>query len=144
MINFEKIKSICVNKYNENKKIRYLLIGIINTIFGIFSFPIVCILFTPRFFTYELALLISYFLCTTISFISNKYLVFKMRGSISNQYIKFIALHILNFLINLSVLSFLVTRFDQDPVVVQITYSIVFVVCSYFWHDRITFNRIKI
>lgn len=127
----------------HHKKIRFLMVGVLNTIVGLSVYPILYLLMFPVGFGYIEILMVAQFLCITFSFISNKYFVFKTQGNFKKEYLKFFAFHGVYFLINLIALPVLVEVFEVNPIVAQTSYSLLIIVTSYFWHNAITFKEVK-
>jgi putative flippase GtrA len=81
----------------------------------------------------------------TIGFFIHKYLVFKTKGNHLLEYVRFVSLQLICFLLNLAMLPFIVSYFYINPVIGQTIFATIVIVLSYLWHSRITFlNRDKI
>lgn len=124
----------------HQKKIRFLIVGGINTAVGLAVYPILYVMLTPFDVGYIRALIFSQIICITFSFISNKYFVFKTKGNIKKEYPKFFAFYGIYFLLNLICLPAMVETFNMNPMIAQTLFSIAIIVSSYFWHNTITFK----
>ena len=124
----------------HQKKIRFLIAGIVNTLVGLASYPLLYIMLNPLEFSYIVVLIISQLLCVTFSFVSNKCFVFKTKGNLSKEYLKFFLFHGFYFCINLIALPVMVEFLKLNPMVAQTIFSIFIIVTSYFWHSTITFK----
>lgn len=131
------------NLYASSKKIRYLLVGIVNTIFGLVTYPLLYLVLKPIGAGYITVLLAAQVICISFSFASNKYFVFKTNGNLKNEYIKFFSFHAIYFSINLMVLPLMVEVLKLNPIIAQTLFSVFVIVTSYFWHNMITFKVSK-
>lgn len=136
----EKIQQIYLG---HQKKFRFLLAGIVNTAVGLAIYPALYLALHPNGLGYVEILVFAQVICVTFSFISNKYFVFKSKGNLSDEYIKFFTFHGIYFFINLLVLPVLVEFMKFNPMIAQTIFSILIIVTSYFWHNLITFKVSK-
>lgn len=136
----ERIQQIYLG---HQKKFRFLLAGIVNTAVGLAIYPALYLALHPNGLGYVEILVIAQVICVTFSFVSNKYFVFKSKGSLKKEYIKFFSFHGLYFLINLMALPALVEWMKLNPMIAQTIFSILIIVTSYFWHNLITFKASK-
>lgn len=127
----------------HQKKFRFLLAGIVNTAVGLAAYPILYLVLHPNGLGYVEILIIAQVICITFSFVSNKYFVFKSKGDLKKEYIKFFSFHGLYFLINLMALPALVEWLNLNPMIAQTIFSILIIVTSYFWHNSVTFKDPK-
>ncbi len=127
----------------KSKKVRYLAVGGVNTLWGLAAYPLLYLLLTPLGFNYIVILVLAYIVGTAFSFTTQKYLVFKTRGNHIHEILKFLGLQGIILCINLLLLPLLVATTGLNPVVLQVTLGIFFAVASYIFHDRITFNSQK-
>jgi putative flippase GtrA len=127
----------------HQKKIRFLVVGVMNTAVGLAMYPLLYTLLRPFEIDYIGTLIFSQIICITFSFISNKYFVFKTKGNIKKEYPKFFAFYGIYFLLNLVCLPFMVEILNLNPMIAQTIFSIAIVASSYFWHNMITFKYIK-
>lgn len=123
----------------HRKKLMFLAVGGINTIVGISIFPLLYYVLRPLDIHYVLLLVISQIAGITFSYVTNKLIVFRTRGWLLSEYLRFATYYGVYFLINLGLLPFCVEILKQDPVVSQIIISLGSVFATYFWHSRITF-----
>lgn len=129
--------------FDHQKKLRFLFAGLVNTCVGLATYPILYFGLHPYGFGYIQILVLAQFICITISFISNKYFVFKSKGKMKYEYIKFFAFHGLFFSLNLIVLPILVEVMKLNPMLAQTIFSVLIIVTSYFWHNSFTFKAPK-
>jgi len=129
---------------SHETKVRFLLVGALNTAVGLSVFPLLFFLITPEEFQYLYILIISHLICISFSFVTIKLLVFQTSGNYMSEIRKFILFHILNFLMNLVMLPLLVEVAGMHPVWAQTLFTSAIIMTSYFWHSRITFIASKI
>jgi putative flippase GtrA len=120
-------------------KIRFLLAGILNTVFGLGTFPVLYFMLAGFKLHYLAILTISQAICITFAFLTNKFLVFRTKGNYMAEFLKFITFHLSYFAVNLLVLPILVELLHFNPVIAQSLFAILVIASSYFWHSRITF-----
>ena len=126
---------------NHNKKLRFLIAGVVNTLVGLSVYPILYFFLAPIGYGYIKVLLLAQIICITFSFISNKYFVFKTKGNLKKEYVKFFIFYGLYFLLNLLCLPFLVEVMKINPIISQTLFSVAIIASSYFWHNFITFKH---
>jgi putative flippase GtrA len=81
--------------------------------------------------------------CITFSFFTNKYFVFKTKGNVKEEYLRFFAFYGFYLLLNLLCLPFLVEVIQITPILAQTLFSFAIIVSSYFWHNLVTFKQTK-
>ena len=123
----------------EEKKLRFLIIGGVNTLFGISIFPILYYLLENFHIHYLIILFIGHLIAINFSYFSNKFLVFKTKGNFINEYPRFFFYQILVFLLNLGPFAALVEIAGIHPVIVQVILTCLMILISYIWYNRYTF-----
>jgi putative flippase GtrA len=121
-------------------KVRFLLVGALNTAVGLSVFPALYLLAVPLQLHYLSILVISQILCVSFSFLTSKFLVFRTSGNYLRESGKFISFHLSLFLLNLAALPALVELAGMNPIWAQMLFTILVIVTSYFWHSNITFS----
>ena len=125
---------------NNETKVRFLITGVLNSLFGLIMFPFFFYLLEEYKLHYLIILTISQFVCIIFAYLTNKFLVFKTKGNYIPEFLKFITFHLSHFGINLIALPILVEFFKLQPVVAQVFFAIMVIISSYFWQSRITFK----
>jgi putative flippase GtrA len=129
------------NLANQHQiKIRFLLVGALNTVVGLTIFPALYFLVIPLQIHYLLILVISQTICVSFSFMTSKLLVFRTSGNYLRESAKFITFHLILFLLNLAVLPALIQFANMHPIWAQMLFTILVIVSSFFWHSNITFS----
>jgi putative flippase GtrA len=124
-------------------KVRFVLAGALNTVFGLAAYPALYFLLAPLKLHYLSVLVVSQVICITFSFYTNKHLVFRTSGGYLREYGKFATFHLSYLLVNLAALPALVELAGMKPVWAQTLFAVLVIVTSYFWHSRITFSKAK-
>jgi len=121
-------------------KVRFLLTGMLNTLVGLATFPILYYMLSGYALHYLVLLCISQAVCIPFAFVTNKFLVFRTKGNYVHEFLKFLTFHLSYFVANLVALPLMVNLFSLNPVIAQSLFAIMVIVSSYFWHSRITFS----
>ena len=124
---------------NDKVKVRFILAGIINTVFGLSAYPILYYSLAKFNLHYLVILFISQVICITFSYATNKIFVFKTRGNFVSEYVKFSSFYLSYFLVNLLALPFMVEVLKINPIFSQIIFTFFVVISSFFWHSKISF-----
>jgi putative flippase GtrA len=144
--NFD-IKRLHINLYKyfkigfELEKIRYLIVGTINTIFGIGVYPFLYLLFDFWKNHYLYLMLVCWILSTTFSFITNRNIVFRSTSSYISQYLKYIPYHLVNLLLNWILLYFMTNFLNLSPLICQLVIGIISAFLGYLWYSRFVFIK---
>ena len=124
----------------RQKSFRFLIAGVINTVVGLAAYPVL-LWITPYFRVhYLVALSIAQVSCLIFAFIVYKIGVFRTRGSIAAEFLKFSSFYAMNYAANWIFLPVSVEVFNLPPVLAQLSFTALIIVGSYFWHSRITFR----
>ena len=122
-------------------KLRYLVAGGVNTVFGLAFYPVLMLASDWLYRHYMVALLISQFVCTLFSFVNFKAFVFRTRGGAVREYLRFTAFYYAIYAVNWAVLPLAVEKLHWDRIAFQLCFSIATVVIGYFYNARVTFRR---
>lgn len=127
--------------YRHERKVRFLIVGGINTLVGLSIYPILYTLLKPIGFSYVEVLFLAQAICITFAFFNYKYFVYKTKGGIKKEYIKFFMFYGLYFVLNLFFLPLMVEVIHINPIISQTFFSLAVTATSYFWHTLITFKK---
>jgi putative flippase GtrA len=122
-------------------KLRFLIAGGLNTVFGLAIFPILLLALAPFGWNYLEVLVVCQVVSVCFAYATNKLLVFRTQGSYLAEFGKFASFYVLNFAVNLAVLPVLVEIGHIPPMIAQTAFVIIVVCTSYLWHSRFTFRR---
>lgn len=123
----------------HERKIRFLIAGGFNTVFGLTTFTGLYLLFSDTIHYLAIAV-IANLLAITCAFFIYRYLVFKSNGPIIKEYFKMYAVYAVSFSINIVLLAALVETINLHPIAGQVIVVFVTVIFSYFGHSRFTFS----
>lgn len=118
---------------------RYLVIGMLNTLWGFVSYPIFYALLARTGVHYLVILAFNYAFNATVAYWLQKLLVFKTLGNVGREYARFLVLQAIFFGINVVFLPFVVAIFGLNPVIGQMLFIVVVAIGGFFWNDKITF-----
>lgn len=129
--------------YQHERKVRFVIVGGINTLVGLSIYPTLYIVLKPIGFSYLEVLFLAQVICITFAFFNYKYFVYKTRGGIKKEYIKFFMFYGFFFILNLFFLPLMVEVININPIISQTFFSLFVTATSYFWHTLITFKNVK-
>lgn len=122
-----------------NEKIRYLLIGGYNTLFGYGVFAVLWILWGQS-LHYIVILSLSHVIAVTNAFFGYRILVFRKKGGAWGDFVRFNMVYLGAFVFNVLALPILIEAANLHPLVAQALLVIVTVVASYLLHRRFSFK----
>jgi putative flippase GtrA len=123
----------------HKSKIAYLLVGGWNTFFGYGAFALLYYFLSSK--THSAVILtISYVISITNAFIGYKIFVFRTKGNILREYIRFYVVYGGAFLINLVLLPLCMNHLLLSAYVSQAFITMLTVVASYVFHSVYTFK----
>ena len=129
-----------INFFNfHKKKILYVIVGAWNTLFGYGVFVLLQYYLSNQ-LNYILILVISYILSITNAFIGYKVFVFKTKGNILKEYLKFYLIYGGVFVFNILTLPFFVEVLLLDIYVAQAVVTFITIFGSYLLHKRFSFK----
>lgn len=115
--------------------VRFVLVGILNTIVGYGAFFILL-----NYFDYLAALLVSYGVGILHSFLWNKYWTFRSGGVRIAEFLKFNSVYVLSLVVNAAALAALVEVLRLDPKLGQLLLLPVTTLISYLGHKYWSFR----
>jgi len=131
------MKKQVISKEYLKETIKYIIVGLMNTIIAFLAYYIV-FSFTTN---YLLALAALYIAGILNSFFWNKYWTFESKGDAKKEFSKFIIVYIITFIINYLLLLVLVGKLNLDKSLAGIVSVIIAIVVSYIgnklWSFRI-------
>lgn len=129
-------------------KIRFLIIGVWNTIFGYLVYVSLDYLFTfvfqKRYLAYMMAAVLSNIIATTSAFLFHKHITFKstVRGKgVIIEYFKFYSTYTVTNVLGLVLLPFCVEVLKIDPKISGALLIPIVAIISYFGHSRFSFVK---
>jgi len=132
----------------QDVKIRFVLVGICNTIFGYAVFFILDTIFenifTKRYTAYISAMVLGQIISTFNAFIFHKYVTFKSKikgQGIIIEYFRFGLTYVFTFLLSLILLPFFVEVINVHPRISAAIVILIGTVFSYVGHSRFSFRN---
>lgn len=127
-------------EFFADKRTRFLVVGGINTAWGIAAYPVFFGMLNPMGIHYLVTLVLSYASSVAFSFTTQKYLVFRTKGNHARELSKFLGLHFVILALNLFALPLFVAVTAGSPVAIQVVLSVFVAIGSYFFHNHVTFQ----
>lgn len=125
----------------HEKLLRFLIVGGVNTLFGLSLYPLL-LYFSPTLHRhYLVALAIAQGLSLCFAFAMYKLTVFRSQGNVVSEAGTFASFYAVVYTLNWIALPVLVEWARISPSIAQVGFTVVTVVGSYFWHSRLTFRR---
>jgi putative flippase GtrA len=121
-------------------RLRYLVVGAGNTVFGYLCFVAVHLLAGARLGTLA-TLVLAYAIALPVTFLAQRGLVFRQGGALAPQALRFAIANTSIFVANLVVVPLLVDRLGWEPLRVQLGFVAASTVLSYLAHKHWSFAR---
>lgn len=126
-----------MNKLLQSSLIKYLLVGVVNTIFGYFIIFLLMYLGAMP----EIANIIGYICGILLSYFLNKHFTFQSKNSHKRDFSRFFIAMALAFLINFIVLIITHRIFGINKYVSQIIAGIFYTASGYIFNKFFTFKK---
>ena len=123
---------------SNSVNIRYLSIGIFNTLFGFGVYTILIAVIPSSY--YLLALALSTIISGSESYVTQRMFVWKSTADTRGEFVKFSTVFVNLFALNAILLLICVHFFDMSPLWAQYVIGSILVVFSYFIHRHWTFK----
>jgi putative flippase GtrA len=143
-MNLSKISNLFLHE-----KIKYLLTGLYNTLFGYCIFIVIFYYFSLT-VNHSFLLLICHVIGTTHNFFTYKTFVFKLKGNIFRNYFKFNLVYIFTFLLNLTMFKLLTqvmgwNLYYSQALIVTVIAVVGYILNKYYsFSNKSLFNKIKL
>lgn len=124
----------------HGQKIAYLLVGGWNTLFGYAIFVLLYSLL-HQMLHYTLILVISYIFCITNAFMSYKFIVFKTKGNLLREYLRFYIVYGASFIVNIALMLIIVEFLKIRPIPAQSVILFFMTIVSYLGHKHYSFGK---
>jgi putative flippase GtrA len=124
----------------SDKRVKYLLVGAWNTVFGYLAFVALYMVGVRLGLHYMYALVASQVIGITNAYICYKLLVFRTRGNVMREYLRFYVVYGLAFLINVVLMVVFVDELGVNPLIAQGLIAAIVVVISYLGHSKYSFR----
>jgi putative flippase GtrA len=124
--------------FNHKEKIRYLLVGAWNTLFGYGAFVVIYWLLPLH---YMILVILTNIIAITNAYICYKLLVFKTQGNYLKEYLRFYVVYGGSMVLGLVLLPLFVEILRLHPVVAQTIIIPIGIIISYLGHRQFSFRR---
>jgi putative flippase GtrA len=133
---------------NHQKKVRFVLVGLWNTIFGYLVFVVFDYLFnfffSPRYVAYMSAAVLSNIIAVTNAYFFHKHLTFKSKTKgrdAFREYLRFCMTYVFTFILSLILLPIFVESLKLDPKIAAAIITLLLTVVSFISHNQFSFRR---
>lgn len=140
----------CLFVEKHQVKIKFVIVGIWNTVFGYLAYVgfyyMFNLIFSRRYMAYLLAAVLSNILAITNAYIFHKYVTFRspVKGiRMIPEFIRFFTTYLFSFILSLVFLPLFIERFSFDPRVAGALVIFITTVISYIGHSRFSFKLYK-
>jgi putative flippase GtrA len=124
----------------ENRQLRYLVVGGLNTLFCLVAFIAIYQLLGDR-IHYLGTLVLAYAIGIVTGFAAHRRFVFQVRGRLAGDFLRFTAVNLGGFAINAALLPLLVEVGGVPAIPAQVVAMGCTVVATYFGHALFSFKR---
>jgi len=124
-----------------DRRFRFLVIGGCNTASGYCVFAVIYYLLSPR-VHYLLVLALATVVNVTISYLTQKFFVFRTSGNCLLEYLRFYLVYAVPIALGFVMFPMLVSGLGANPYLAQGLILLVTVVLSYLGHSRVSFRAV--
>jgi len=132
---------------NHQKKVRFLLVGLWNTIFGYLVFVgldyLFNLFFSPRYVAYMSAAVLANIIAILNAYIFHKFVTFRsplLGLAIIPEFMRFFSMYLFSFFLGLVLLPVFVEIFHLDPKIAGALLIPITMIISYLGHSRFSFR----
>ncbi len=130
-----------IDRWRRHEKLlRFLIVGGINTMFGLTLYPAMLYFSTTLHRHYMIALGIAQVVSLCFAFVMYKLTVFRTRSNIAREAGSFVSFYAVTYTINWLALPILVESLHIAPSIAQFGFGVLMTAASYLWHNRVTFG----
>ncbi|MBB3345217.1 GtrA family protein [Luteimonas sp. RC10] len=124
----------------RDQRLLFLVVGGLNTAFSTALFAALVLYLGPR-VPSAVSLAIAWIISLLLVFNVHRRLVFKVQGHALRDFVRFVGVNVVSFLLNAGALTLLVEIVGFSPIPVQILITIVLVVFNFVGHKYFSFRR---
>lgn len=125
--------------WQDNRKLRFLVVGAWNTLFGYLTFFVLYLLAADR-LHYLIIAALAHFIAVSQSYFMQRHLVFLSAAPVAGEFVRFNVSHIGTLLFGLLAMTLLVEAASMPPLIAQAIVILMSVVLSYLLHSRLSFG----
>jgi putative flippase GtrA len=126
--------------WQTHEKLRFLVVGIYNTLFGYGVF-VILYMGLHKWLHYLVVLVISHILAVSNAFLGHRRLTFRVEGNLLVDFLRFNLSYMGVLAFSIGFLPFLVRRFEMSPLVGGAITTLLATIGSFFLHKRVSFRR---
>ena len=135
-----------INKIKEcwfklSDKIRFLLVGGFNASISYLIFSTICLIVGEGY--YQTSLACTWIISSIISFTTQRFFVFNVKGSVIKQYFKCCTTWVFSYLINATLLEILVQKIKLNVYLAQVLATLACAIFTYILFKTFAFRRSK-
>jgi putative flippase GtrA len=120
----------------DREEVRFLIVGVVNTIVGYGLFAVFLL-----FFPYLVSLYLSYAVAVSLAFVLHRRFTFRVRGNVLVDFVRFVGVYVVSLAVNSVVLPVLVELVGLHPLVAQGVALVITTLISYVGHKWFSFRR---
>ena len=140
LLDFRYLRGLYTHNRPELFRIlRYLAVGVWNTVFGVGLFTFLCLILHGRY--YLILSVICNILAITNAFLCYRYIVFRSKGSFWREYLRCYIVYGAGSLFGMAMLTLLVELFLIPPVIGNLISTAVVTAGSYLGHKFFSFRQ---
>ena len=124
--------------WQDSRKLRFLVVGGWNTLFGYLSFYVLYLLAADR-LHYLIIAILAHFVAVTQSYVMQRRLVFRSDAPVASEFLRFNVSLIGTLLFGLLAMALLVEAAGLSPLAAQAIVILMSVILSYVLHSRMSF-----
>jgi putative flippase GtrA len=120
----------------DREEVRFLIVGVVNTIVGYGLFAVFLL-----FFPYLVSLYLSYAVAVSLAFVLHRRFTFRVRGNVLVDFVRFVGVYVVSLAVNTVVLPVLVELVGLHPLLAQGVALVITTLISYVGHKWFSFRR---
>jgi putative flippase GtrA len=120
----------------DREEVRFLIVGVVNTIVGYGLFAVFLL-----FFPYLVSLYLSYAVAVSLAFVLHRRFTFRVRGNVLVDFVRFVGVYVVSLAVNSVVLPVLVELVGLHPLLAQGVALVITTLISYVGHKWFSFRR---
>ena len=129
-----------IHLISSNEKIRFLIVGGLNTVVGLLVFYATQYFF-GKYITYIGSVLFAHFLVSGFGFFLYRRFVFKVSGNVMLDFLRFQSVYSFSLISNLVILPILVSACGWNVYIAQTVTVLIVTVVSFIGHKFFSFRR---
>jgi putative flippase GtrA len=129
-----------IRRFMDKQFIRFVFVGGLNTIVSFGSYALFIKVFGIN---YVVASFIYTVIGVTNSYLWNKYFTFKIKKMNIFEFLRFISVYAISYVINVNLLIILVEIFKFDPIIANVLLLVVTMLISFVGHKLWSFRSFK-